>query len=206
MYLSIELVMGRVRPGHEMHAYLTGPCGIAAADLERIAALARPPDLVGWNYYPNSERALERAPDGTISNEPARLHGPISPRPLLRAAHARLGLPFGISEVHIDGDERARVAWLRERCADLSSLVADGLPVRMLGVWAAFGMVDWASLLRERAGYVEDGIFTFAGPDGTPQETAVARAVRELSAQAAPPPIRKPAHRKPARAGATFAS
>jgi dTDP-4-dehydrorhamnose reductase len=115
-------------------------------------------------------------------------------------------LPFGISEVHIDGDERARVAWLRERCADLSTLAADGLPVRMLGVWAAFGMVDWASLLRERAGYVEDGIFTFAGPDGTPQETAVARAVRELSAQAAPPPIRKPAHRKPARAGATFAS
>ncbi len=45
MYLSIELVMGRVRPGHEMHAYLTGPCGIAPAELERIAALARPPDL-----------------------------------------------------------------------------------------------------------------------------------------------------------------
>ncbi len=198
MYLSVELVMGRVRLGHEMYAYLTGTCGVAPAQLERIAALARPPDLVGWNYYPNSERALAREGDGTISNVPARLHGSISPRPLLRAAHERLGLPFGISEVHIDGDERARVAWLRERCADLAALAADGLPVRMLGVWAAFGMVDWASLLRERAGYAEDGIFTFAGPDGTPRETAVAAVVRELAARAEPRP-RGVAERNPRR-------
>jgi dTDP-4-dehydrorhamnose reductase len=186
MYLSIELAMGRVTPAHELYEYLTGTCGVAPPLLERIVAHAAPPELVGWNYYPNSERALERAADGSISNVPARLHRAISPLPLLRAAHERLGLPFGISEVHVDGDERARVAWLHERCADLSELAAQGLPVRMLGVWAAFGMLDWASLLTERAGYAEDGIFTFAGTGGVPRETAVARAVRELTARASP--------------------
>ncbi len=185
-YLSVELTMGRLRPGHELYGYLVRTCGVAPALLERIAALARPPDLVAWNYYPNSERALERAPDGSIVNVAARLYAPISPVPLLRAAHERLGLPFGIGEVHLDGDERARVAWLDARCDDLVALAAEGLPVRVLGVWAAFGMVDWASLLTERAGHVEDGVFTFAGPDGVPQETAVARAVRRLSARALP--------------------
>jgi dTDP-4-dehydrorhamnose reductase len=184
MYLSVELAMGRVRPGHELYGYLTRTCGVAPELLARIVAHAAAPDLVGWNYYPNSERALSRAADGTIANVPARLQQPISPLPLLRSAYDRLGLPFGISEVHIDGDESARVAWLHARCADLSELAAAGMPVRMLGVWAAFGMVDWASLLRERAGYAEDGIFTFAGPDGTPSETAVARAVRDLTARA----------------------
>ena len=53
--------------------------------------------------------------------------------------------------------------------------------MRALGAWAAFGMVDWHSLLRERARVVEDGIYTFAGPNGTPQPTAVADALRELA-------------------------
>ena len=65
MYLSLELVMGRVRPGHALYRYLTESCGIGPL-LERIARHARPPDLVGWNYYPNSERALGRHPDGAI--------------------------------------------------------------------------------------------------------------------------------------------
>ncbi len=183
-FLSVELVMGRVVPGHDMYDYLVDTCGVARALLERIAVRAWSPDIVGWNYYPNSERALARSADGSIVNEPARLYAPISPLPLLRAAHERLGLPFGLSEVHIDGDERTRVSWLNARLADLTVLASEGLPVRMLGVWAAFGMVDWASLLTERAGYAEDGIFTFAGPDGVPQETAVARSVREMSARA----------------------
>jgi hypothetical protein len=35
--------------------------------------------------------------------------------------------------------------------------------------------------LRRRAQIAEDGIYTFAGPDGTPQPTAVADALRELA-------------------------
>ncbi len=189
MYLSIELVMGRVTPEHELYGYLTERCEVGPELLARVVRHARAPDLVGWNYYPNSERALGRDVDGRVTNVPARLARPITPLPLLRAAHERLGLPFGISEVHCNGDEAERVAWLDARTADLTALANGGLPVRMLGAWAAFGLVDWDSLLTRREDYREDGVFTFAGRDGVPRETAVASAVRRLAAGA-----RRPAH------------
>lgn len=182
MYLSLELVMGRVVPGHALYAYLVETCRVPVERLARVAAHASAPDVVGWNYYPNSERMLSVDADGRTLNR-ARVEaapGTLAPRPLLRAAARRLGLPFGISEVHVNADERARVRWLLQRHADVAALADEGLPVRMFGVWAAFGMVDWDSLLRRREGYAEDGIFTFAGPSGEPRETAVAEAVRAL--------------------------
>jgi dTDP-4-dehydrorhamnose reductase len=74
------------------------------------------------------------------------------------------------------------VRWLAQHAADVHALRARGVDVRALGAWAAFGMVDWHSLLRQRARVAEDGIYTFAGPNGTPEPTAVAAALRELAA------------------------
>jgi len=181
-YLSIELLMGRVRPGHALYRYLVEVCGVPRALLERVERHARPPDIVGWNYYPNSERVLGARPDGSLFNEAAFERGaPLAALPLLRAAHERLGLPFGLSEVHRSGSEPERVAWLEDRVRDLSLLAAEGHPVRMLGAWAAFGLVDWDSLLRKRGGRPEDGVFTFAHPGELPQETAVSAALRRLA-------------------------
>ena len=185
-YLSIELVSGLVVPGHPMYGYLRDTCAVPRTVLERIVGMATPPDLIGWNYYPNSERVLSLGERGETVNEPARLYGAISPRPLLRDAYDRLRLPFGISEVHINGDEDARVAWLRARTDDLRALHAQGLPVRMLGAWAAFGLVDWDSLLVRHENYREDGIFTFSAADRIPQETAVAHELRAMTARTLP--------------------
>ena len=182
MYLSIELAMGRVVPGHALYPYLIDTAKVPPATLARVADRARAPDLVGWNYYPNSERALGADARGAVANDPARERFGISPRPLLRAAHARLGLPFGISEVHVNARETERVAWLDARVDDLRALADEGLPVRMVGAWAAFGLVDWDSLLVRNDRIVEDGIFTFAAPGDVPQTTAEARAVRRYAA------------------------
>lgn len=181
MYLSIELVMGRVDASHELYAYLTKTCGVTPERLARVRAHASTPDLVGWNYYPNSERALASGPDGTVVNEALRSHAPIDPVPLLRAAYERLGLPFGIGEVHINGDADARIAWFEARAADLTRLASEGLPVRMLGAWAIFGMVDWDSLLMRFEHVTEDGAFTFAGPSGVPTESPLAACVRRYA-------------------------
>ncbi len=182
-FLSIELVMGRVLPGHPLHAYLTDRCGIEPSRLRAIAERACAPDLIGWNYYPNSERTLDIDERGIVRNRPSRevLETPISPRPLLEAAHERLGLPFGLGEVHVNASVEGRIRWLAQRYGDLAALERAGLPVRMLGSWAVFGMVDWDSLLTRREDYREDGAFTFAPASQAPRPTALAEAVRALA-------------------------
>jgi glycosyl hydrolase family 1 len=182
-FLSAELVMGRVIPGHALYDYLCTTCCVAPELLRELAAGAIAPALMGWNYYPYSERTLWSGVDGAASNMATVEVGPlpISPRPLLRAAHARLGLPFALAEVHVHGTAEERVRWLLARDADLRALAAEGLPAVALGAWAAFGLVDWDSLLVRSAGRSEDGIFTFDAADAEPQPTAVAETLRALA-------------------------
>ena len=183
-FLSLDLLCGNVRPGHALWRYLTCECGLSARELDDLRRLARPPDLMGWNYYPNSERYVSSSRHGTpfdnvalVDVAPERLDA----RRLLRAAWERHRLPLALSEVHVIGTEHERVRWLLQRYDDLIALRSEGVDLRAFGAWAAFGMVDWNSLLVERAGCVEDGIYTCAGPGREPQWTAVADALRSLA-------------------------
>jgi dTDP-4-dehydrorhamnose reductase len=183
-YLSCELLQGRIADGHPMHRYLVERCAIDPAELRQLERRPQPPDVMGWNYYPNSERWLESEGGGRHRNvglvdvAPERM----DMRALLRAAHARLDLPFALSEVHVLGNERERARWMIQRHADAVAVRAAGVPVVAFGAWAAFGMVDWTSLLCRVEHVREDGIYTFAGPDGVPERTLVADVVEALAA------------------------
>jgi dTDP-4-dehydrorhamnose reductase len=182
-FLSCELLQGRIVDGHPMHRYLIERCRVDRAQLRRLERRPQPPDLMGWNYYPNSERWLESDEAGGHRNlgvvdvAPDRL----DMRALLRAAHARLGLPFAISEVHVYGNERERARWMLQRFDDARAVAAEGVPVIAFGAWAAFGMVDWVSLLRRAERVCEDGVYTCAGPGETPVRTLVADVVEALA-------------------------
>ena len=63
---------------------------------------------------------------------------------------------------------------------------AQGVPIVGFGAWAAFGMVDWTSLLCREERCAEDGVFTFAGPGGTPQRTLVADVLSALARGSVP--------------------
>ncbi|HEY0394736.1 MAG TPA: family 1 glycosylhydrolase [Candidatus Elarobacter sp.] len=184
MFLSCELLQGRIVDGHPMHAYLVERCGISPAELARLARRPQPPDVMGWNYYPNSERWLESDGAGGHRNlgvvdlAPERM----DMRPLLRAAHERLRMPFALSEVHVIGSERERARWMLQRFADALDAQADGVPIVGFGAWAAFGMVDWCSLMCREEQIVEDGVYTWAGRNGRPQPTLVTHVLRELAA------------------------
>jgi dTDP-4-dehydrorhamnose reductase len=183
-FVSIELLAGRVVAGHALYGFLIERCAVSVNELAEIAAHAIAPALVAFNHYPHSERYLFTAPDGTPGDVPAVYvagEPPLRAYNLLRAAAERLRLPLALGEVHIDAPAAERVRWLAQHAADVEALRADGIDVRALGVWAAFGMVDWHSLLRARSDVAEDGIYTFAGPHGTPQPTVLAGAVRSLA-------------------------
>lgn len=185
MYVTCELLAGRVVDGHPMFRYLIDTCGIAPAELDRLVRRPQPPDIMGWNYYPNSERWLESDGMGGHRNLAAvdvPVAEPLCLPPLLREAYARLRLPFALSEVHVMGNERERSRWLLQRLDDALEVRRDGVPVVALGAWAAFGMVDWTSLLRRRERRFEDGVYTFAGIDGVPRATLVAETLSELAA------------------------
>jgi dTDP-4-dehydrorhamnose reductase len=186
VYLSVELVAGRVGTDHPLMPYLTERCGVSAFELAVMQRDGIEPDLVAFNHYPHSERYVFTA-ESDIGDVPAVYvagEPPPAIGPLLRAAAERLRLPLAVGEVHVRANERERVRWLAQHAADVVALRDDGVDVRALGAWAAFGMVDWHSLLCRREGVREDGIYTFAGPDGTPEPTAVADAVRVLASGA----------------------
>jgi dTDP-4-dehydrorhamnose reductase len=183
--LAIELVAGRVARGtHPLAEFLRARCGVRTSELRALVTDATPPDLVAFNHYPHSERYLFAAPGGGIADVPAvYVKGQASPAigPLLRDAAERLQLPLAIGEVHVRGTASERVRWLAQHVADAQALRAEGFDVRAVGAWAAFGMIDWHSLLRGRLRAIEDGIYTFAGPNGTPEPTLVADALRTLA-------------------------
>jgi dTDP-4-dehydrorhamnose reductase len=171
-FLSAELVMGRVTPGHALWDYLVSTCEIP----ER--------DLMGWNYYPNSERVV-------FSDGPGRHRNlglvDVAPEQLdcasrLREAAARLAVPVALSEVHCIGNEGERARWMLQRFDDACMLREEGVDVRAFGAWAAFGMIDWCSLLCRDERVCEDGVFTCAAPGEAPKPTLVAEVVRELAA------------------------
>jgi dTDP-4-dehydrorhamnose reductase len=182
--LSIELLAGRVVAGHPLYAFLIDRCAVGARELESLAARAVAPDLVAFNHYPHSERYIFSAGGGVAGDVPAvYVAGEPPPRaqPLLRAAARRLSLPLALGEVHVDAPAPERVRWLAQHVADVLALRAEGVDLRAVGVWAAFGLIDWHSRLRARAGAAEDGIYTFAGPDGIPQPTVLTAAVQALA-------------------------
>jgi dTDP-4-dehydrorhamnose reductase len=182
-YLSCELLQGRIVDGHPMHGYLRRRCGIADTELAELARRATAPDVMGWNYYPYSERHIFTGGVHGYRNLAVVDFAPerLDMRPLLRAAYQRLRLPIALSEVHTFGAEYERARWLLGRHADALEARADGIPVVAFGAWAAFGLVDWCSLLCEDNRVCEDGIYTCAGPDGIPQRTLVADALSALA-------------------------
>jgi len=184
VYLSVELVAGRVGDDHALAPFLLERCGVNAGELAMLRRDAAVPDLVAFNHYPHSERHLATHAAGAADVPAVYVAGEPPPRigPLLRAAAQRLRLPLALGEVHVHAPEPERVRWLAQHVDDVQALRDEGVDVRALGAWAAFGMVDWHSLLRQRERVTEDGIYTFAGPNGTPQPTAVATALRVLAA------------------------
>ncbi|HEV8021852.1 MAG TPA: family 1 glycosylhydrolase, partial [Candidatus Lustribacter sp.] len=58
VYLSAELVAGRVGDDHPLATFLTERCGVDALEVAMLQRDATVPDLVAFNHYPHSERYL----------------------------------------------------------------------------------------------------------------------------------------------------
>ena len=195
-WLSFDLLCGRIDQVHPWHSIFLKE-GISAQELDFFIDTPCPPDIVGINHYLTSERYLDHRrqlyPHYHRSRnerhhyadvEAVRVDlapGETGPQARLREAWQRYGLPIAVTEAHHGSSRDEQLRWLMEMWRAARSLKAEGADVRAVTVWSMLGCVDWNSLLVEKNGFYESGVFdTRCDP---PRPTALAGACAGLANQ-----------------------
>jgi dTDP-4-dehydrorhamnose reductase len=197
-WLGFDLLCGRVDRDHTLWKHLVAN---DAAPEELLALVERPcpPAIVGVNAYITSERFL----DHRLEHYPAALHGGngrdryvdvdiarVCGEPIggfaarLREAHERYGLPLAITEAHLGCTREEQLRWLRDAWQAAQTLRNEGIAVRAVTAWSAFGTYDWDSLLTQHRGHYEPGLWDVRAPE--PRLTALGALARELGRGQAP--------------------
>jgi dTDP-4-dehydrorhamnose reductase len=192
-WLTFDLLTGRIGSDSPMWDYFTW-LGLEENELAWFQENPAPPDLLGVNHYITSERFL----DERLTRYPASFHGGngrhvyadveavrvcaegvAGPKAILREAWERYGLPIAITEVHLGCTREEQLRWLNEVWTAAVEAREDGVDVRAVTAWAAFGAYDWNSLLTSNTGTYEPGIFDLRAP--APRPTAIAKAISRIA-------------------------
>ncbi|HTE18268.1 MAG TPA: family 1 glycosylhydrolase, partial [Armatimonadota bacterium] len=199
-WITWDLLCGKVDRHHPMWERLTLD-GIPQAELEWFLENPCPPDIIGINHYPNSERWLdermERYPEwshgGNLKQAYADVEavrvladGLAGPRVLLREAWERYHIPIAVTEAHHGCTRDEQLRWVQEVWNTARELRREGVDLRAVTPWAVLGLYDWNQLCVRSAGHYEPGIFDIRGSQ--PRPTALAELMRDLAAG------RKPEH------------
>jgi len=193
-WLAWDLLCGTVGPDHALWSYLM-KTGIPEAEFLWFRENTCPPDVIGVNYYVTSERWLDHRPerypahhrgvaDGIPCADIEASRALATPTagiaPLLHEIWDRYHIPLAVTEAHIDANREDQLRWLLEIWEAGKEVRAAGVDLRAVTVWSLLGSFDWNSLVTCNNGYYEPGPFDVRAPE--PRPTAVARMMRELSA------------------------
>jgi beta-glucosidase/6-phospho-beta-glucosidase/beta-galactosidase len=193
-FLSLDLLAGRVDAQHPLRPWLIGDGGATDSELDALVAEPCVPDVVGINYYVTSDRfldeRLDRYPSHThgrngqhayadVEAVRARARGIVGHRAALRAVGARYRVPVALTEVHLGSTPDEQIRWLVEAWHGATDARADGVDVRGVTAWSAFGAYDWDSLLVRDRGHYEPGLFDVRGSE--PRPSALAGVARDLA-------------------------
>ena len=189
-WISWDLLAGRVTREHPLRARLDA-FGLASR-LDALTGAPCPPDLLGVNFYPTSERFLDHRAElypqwvagdlGQFDMDAVRVldPGPVGLEGLLAQAWARYGLPLAVTESHLNGSLDDQMRWGLDAWAMAGRLQARGVDVRAITSWALLGSFDWNSLLTRQDGVYEPGAFDVSS--GAPRATGLADMLSFLGA------------------------
>jgi beta-glucosidase/6-phospho-beta-glucosidase/beta-galactosidase len=142
VFLALDLVTGRVGPGHPLFGWLLA-LGLEPRALEELATRAVRLDLLGINLYPmyshkwltGSERRLRirsRAAGADLVERLADLYW------------QRYATPLFISETASLGSVARRRRWLDDSVQAVARVRARGVPLLGYTWWPLFALVGWA--------------------------------------------------------------
>lgn len=195
-WLSFDLLCGRVDEANPWHGALLR-AGISPDELARLKSGAARPDLIGVNHYLTSDRFLDHRTDlypaalrggngrdayaDAEAVRVAHLNGEVGLAARLREAWERYRIPLAVTEVHHGCHREEQLRWLAQCWRDCETVRAEGVDLRALTLWGMFGSVDWRSLLTERRGCHDPGVYDVRGEQ--PRPTALATAARALATE-----------------------
>ena len=177
-WLALDLLTGTFHRGDLLWPYLD-----AAGQSDRVRGLIddpEPPDAIGLDYYVTSDRfldeRLDRYPASTWGGNGRHRYADVEVARVAnvefegwqgRIAEAadRYGLPLALTEVSMAGEELDRAAWFGEAWDAACDARRRGIDVISVTAWAAFGASGWESLLVDRVGKYEPGVFDTTGRD-----------------------------------------
>jgi dTDP-4-dehydrorhamnose reductase len=195
-WLSLDLLCGHIDAAHPLWRWLTRN-GADDAELRWFADAAQggeTPGIIGMNYYLTSERYLDEHIDRypaqyTGGNgrhayadvEVVRVHRQelMGHQSVLEQAWERYGLPVALTEVHLGCTRDEQLRWLMRAWDGAHEARASGVDVRAITPWAAFGSMDWSSLVTQANGDYEPGLFDARSVP--PRPTALALALAQLA-------------------------
>ncbi|QFU17850.1 family 1 glycosylhydrolase [Microvirga thermotolerans] len=194
-WLTFDLLCGMVDREHPWWRIFLDH-GIEERELAFFLEADPAPDIIGINHYLTSERYL----DERLSRYPEHHWGgngrhryadaeavrmPLPPEDLgplarLRETWERYRRPVAVTEVHHGCTRDEQLRWLVEVWQAAQQLREEGADIRAVTVWSLFGTVDWNTLLTQRTGCYEPGIFDVRGRE-EPRRTALAHAAESLA-------------------------
>jgi dTDP-4-dehydrorhamnose reductase len=193
-WISFDLLCGRVGQDHPWHKHFLKN-GISADELAFFVEQPCPPDIIGINHYLTSERYLDERDhlfpehhrsgnqrDRYADVEAVRIDfegRPTGPLARLREVWERYGLPMAVTEVHHGNTRDEQLRWLKEVWDAACILREEGADLRAVTIWSLFGCVDWNTLLTQRNGFYEPGVFDVRCDP--PRPTALAMAASALA-------------------------
>ena len=164
-FLAMDLLLGRVDEHHPLYEWVVSH-GLSELDLAWFATHPQSPDILGVDYYPNSEWQLDRTVHGIHqrrSETPLGLYG------IARAYYQRYAIPMMLTETSADGLAVNREVWLDQTVEECRRLREEGVPMLGYFWWPMVDQLDWDGALTHRIGKIHDvGIYNLKREaDGT---------------------------------------
>lgn len=192
-WLGFDLIEGKVNSSHPLWNYLMW-AGIKFEELDFFQESNCPIDIIGFNYYPTSERFLdenqEHYPPHTHGGNHTHTYADVEAvrvnlqeaqglAQLLREAWQRFQTPMAVTEVHLHCTREEQLRWLKEIWETACMLRDEGVDIRAITAWAMLGSYGWGSLLSNDDVSYEPGVFDLRS--GLPRATALAKMLKSLA-------------------------